>query len=66
MNQNKLKAKIVENGLTQKDIAIKLGLSIGAFNQKLNGKYNFTLPEVAYMSKKLKLKPKERDEIFFD
>ena len=45
MDRKKLKAKIVENGFNQATISEKIGISLAAFNNKLNGKSSFTISE---------------------
>lgn len=46
MEYPKLKAKRVEHGLTQTDLANKLGIDISTYNAKEQGKRNFTIKEV--------------------
>ena len=41
----KLKGKRVEKGLTQEDIAKKLDMAISTYNQKENGKVEFSMTE---------------------
>jgi len=67
MDASKLKGKIREKDLTQKDLAEKMGLSLSRFNAKLNGnKAVFTLGEVRAIRKILDLTLEQVDEIFFD
>ncbi len=46
MNTQKLKGRIVEKGLTQGDVANRLGISKTALNNKINGKTEFTAREI--------------------
>lgn len=46
MNALMLKGRIIAKGFTQADIARKLGISKTAFNNKLNGKSEFTASEI--------------------
>lgn len=46
MNTNKIKAKIVECGLTQREVAEIIGISANSFSRKLHGKRDFLLSEV--------------------
>ena len=64
MNSAKLKAKIVEEKLTQTKMAELLDLSVQNFNAKLNGRGTFNINEVAKMIKILKID--NISEIFFD
>jgi len=54
-NSLKLKALLVENGLTQKDIAKTLGKSIQSVNKKINGKVDFRVKEMDAICKLLKI-----------
>lgn len=45
MKKNILKSERVKQELTQKQVADKLGLSIGAYCDKENGKRKFTVRE---------------------
>ena len=53
-------------GLTQVDIASKLGINIKSYNLKENGKVKFKLEEVVAVSKILNLTLDEVDEIFLN
>lgn len=46
MNANKVKAKIKENGFSQRDVAERAGMSENSLSRKLLGKRDFTLSEV--------------------
>ncbi|MDE5977311.1 MAG: DUF739 family protein [Turicibacter sp.] len=65
MNINKLKAKIVEQGLSYKDVYEDLGLSKTAFLSKMNGKTQFKLSELRKIVVILDLNQSELKEIFF-
>lgn len=45
MKNLKLKAKRVECGISQQDMANKLGMTITSYNFKENGKREFTIKE---------------------
>lgn len=47
----KLKGLMVENNITQMQMAKLLGISVSTFNQKLNGKSDFTIQEAKKISK---------------
>ena len=62
INSNKIRARIVELGLTQKQVAEKIGISEKTFSLKINnGK--FGLDEADKMIKVLKID--EPDKYFF-
>lgn len=46
MNANKIRAKIVERGMTQGEVAKKIGISPNSLSRKLLGKRDFSLSEV--------------------
>lgn len=59
MNANLLRAKIVENGMTQAEVAKKIGMSAKTFSIKMNsGK--FGLDEAEKMIKLLKIEKPEK------
>ena len=65
VNTKKLKAKIVEAGYTQYDVAKKLGLSENTFSAKINGKKRFYIGEAANLCDILHIDNcQERCEIF--
>ena len=55
----KLKGLIAENGISQKDIAEQLGITLRSFNDKINGKSDFSLTEARIISEYFK-KPIEQ------
>jgi putative transcriptional regulator len=58
-----LKSLRVRNQLTQLDVAIKLNLTVSAYNRKENGKRDFTLTEALAISD---IFEKPIEEIFID
>ncbi len=67
MNANLLKGKIRALGMTQEDVAKKIGLSVSRFNAKINGAggAEFVLKEVRALKDLLSLDAQEVDAIFF-
>lgn len=63
-NVNLLKAKMVETGLTQQELADKMNISRVAMNYKLNGQREFTGKEIYTMCSILGIENK--DPIFFN
>ena len=60
MNANKIRAKIVEQGMTQGEVAKIIGISPNSFSRKLLGKRDFLLSEVIALCSVLDLdKPEE-------
>lgn len=64
MNANKIKAKIVERGMTQGEVAKIIGISPNSLSRKLKGKRDFLLSEVIALCSVLELDNPE--EIFLD
>lgn len=56
MNMNLLRAKMVECGLTQKQVAKGVGMSSNSLSRKLNGNCDFTLSEVRVLCRVLCIK----------
>lgn len=65
-DSKKLKAAIVEQGLTQEKLADALGIARATFNNKLNGKTYFTEDELMKMKSELKLSNDRFLLIFFE
>lgn len=66
VNVNKLRGKIVENGLTIDEVADKMGINRATFYRKLNsGGKNFLIRDVDALVKILHLKSDEATAIFF-
>lgn len=66
MNTNLLKAKIVEHGDTQAQLASAIGISASNLNDKINGKVSFRQNEIASIRNRYNLTSQEVDLIFFN
>lgn len=68
ININKLKGKIVENGLSIAELSSKIGIDRATFYRKmnLNCGENFTIKEANLIAKELKLTCDEINAIFFN
>jgi transcriptional regulator with XRE-family HTH domain len=66
VNLNILKAKIVENGLTQKEVAEEMGLSPKTLNAKLNGKRTMYVNELELLRLKLKLDNRTLSRLLYE
>lgn len=64
MKNNKLRARIVEAGYTNKEIAQALNINIASFYRKLARKH-FTLKELSIIVELLHLSAEEITDIFF-
>ena len=62
--KNKLRAKIIEVGYSQSDVADEIGISKTAFSNKINDKCDFTLTEIQKICNLLNLNEEERHTIF--
>ena len=66
VNINKLKGKIVENGLTVEGLAEKLGVDRSTLYRKLNAEgETFTIKDANMICKALELNIQEATAIFF-
>lgn len=66
VNINKLKGKIVENGLTVEDLADKIGLNRSTLYRKINNDgETFSIKEANLICSALGLTGQEATEIFF-
>lgn len=65
MNKQLLKAKIVEHGDTQAQLAAAIGISASNLNDKINGKVSFRQNEIASIRNRYSLSAQEVDLIFF-
>lgn len=65
MALNKLKGKMRELGITNKEMADTLKVSPSTFSAKLNGKYEFSRKEISVMGDFMKLSKAEIADIFF-
>lgn len=63
LKNNKLKGARVEKGLTQREVAEKIGISTVSYTRKENGDYEFTQSE---MKKICKILNKSLDFLFGD
>lgn len=66
MNSLKLKVKLLEKKLTYKDCASAIGISVTAFNNKVNGTSKFYIEEASVLSEKLELTKDEKIDIFLN
>ncbi len=66
MQINKLKAKMVELGYTQEDIAKQIGLSNSSLNLRMTERVDFKLPEIVDLQKVLNLTNDDVIAIFFE
>ena len=66
MNKDLLKGTIRIRGMTQEDVAIKIGLSLSRFNAKINetGGAEFSLGEARSLKQILELSSEQFDSIF--
>lgn len=58
----KFKAWLVENGISQKDLAEFLGITVVSVNRKLNGSEDFTIKQIRAICEKYGI---SADEFFF-
>ena len=66
VNINKLRGKIIENGLNVSELSILIGIDKATFYRKLSaGGENFTIKEADLIADKLKLNKNEVNAIFF-
>lgn len=61
----KIKARLVEKGLKQSDLAKYLGISVQSLNRKLNGVSDFRLSELEEIAKILDIDEQQYREYFF-
>lgn len=64
-NQNLLKAKIIEKGLSTMFLCNSLGICEATFYRKLSRNGDFSRFEINKIAEELNLSCKERDDIFF-
>lgn len=65
MRQNLFRAKLAENGLSQKDVAKELGMAENTMTHKIREKSFFGVNDVKKMSKLLNLNKDDIFDIFF-
>lgn len=64
LKENKLKAKMVELGISAEELSKKIGIDRGTFYRKLKNN-SFFVKEVEVVADTLKLTPEEVSDIFF-
>lgn len=64
VNLEMLKAKIEESGMTIKAISERSGVKRYTLDRKIRGHGDFTASEIVGLTKALRLKASERNEIF--
>lgn len=65
VNSRKIKGRLVELGLTQKDVAEKIGVAQPTANQKINNIRPMDLQEAEAIANLLKISPGEFADYFF-
>lgn len=65
INSNKIKKRITELGMTNKDVANKLNLALPTVSQKINNVRPMKLDEAEKLGKLLKIKDNEFTVYFF-
>jgi transcriptional regulator with XRE-family HTH domain len=65
INTNKIKGRIVELGLTQRDIARALGIATPTVSQKINNVRAMSIKEAFVMASVLKIPDDDFREYFF-
>lgn len=65
VNSNKIKGRIVELGLTQKDLAKALGIATPTLSQKINNVRSMSLDEAFTIADILKIPDEQFREYFF-
>ena len=66
MNHQKLRAKLVENGLNAEQLAEMIGVAASTLRNKLAGRNEFTQREISSIARFLKISREEILDIFFD
>lgn len=64
-NQNLLRAKMIEKGVTALSICNEIGICEATFYRKVSRDGDFSRFEIGRISELLKLTKQERDNIFF-
>lgn len=65
MDYTLLRGRIRDHGLTQKDLAEKIGISEGQFCQKMAGNFMFRQDEINRICTLLEIQPAEIGSFFF-
>lgn len=66
MDYTLLRGRIRDHGLTQKDLAEKIGISEGQFCQKMAGNFMFRQDEINRICTLLEIQPAEIGSFFFN
>lgn len=65
MNSRRLKARMIEQGISVEDIGRKMGYSVATAYRKINGSSGLTVKEAIEMAKALNLSDDDILHIFF-
>jgi DNA-binding CsgD family transcriptional regulator len=65
MARNELRSQMALHGDTNQSLADALGISYGAFSQKINGKQSFTQREIQIIIDRYDLTAENTQRIFF-
>lgn len=65
-NRNLFRAKLAENGLNNKLISEKIGISVSTLQRKISNNGNFSLDEMHAIAKVLNLSKADICDIFFN
>lgn len=65
-NEKKIKARILENGLTIAKISTEMGISAYTLGQKILGKSPMTIQEARFLQQKLKISDNKIIDYFFN
>ena len=65
MDYSKLKGRIAQKGLNQKDLASLIGVSEGQFSKKMSGEYVFKQSEILKICNILDIAASQIGEYFF-
>jgi len=65
INSNKIKGRMVEMGITQKDVARTLNIAPPTVSQKINNVRPMDLNEAEILAKMLQIRPDEFGTYFF-
>lgn len=65
MDYSALRGRICERGLTQKEVAARIGVSESQLNRKLAGEFSFRQDEIDRIIRLLDIDPREIGRYFF-
>ena len=65
MDYSTLRGRICERGLTQKEVAARIGVSESHLNRKLAGEFSFRQDEIDRIIRLLDIDPREIGRYFF-